>query len=232
MIQIRPSNARGHANHGWLDSHHTFSFGSYHDPQFTGFRDLLVINEDRVEPGQGFGRHGHKDMEIISYVLEGELEHKDSLGTGSVIRPGDVQRMSAGTGVQHSEANASKKNKVHFYQIWIAPKNKGIRPDYEEKRFLDEEKRNRLKLVISPKGEEGSLKINQEVKMFAALLDAEKEVSHEFAPGRHGWIQVARGQIKMNGIQLSAGDGASVSEVSSVKLVAEISSEFLLFDLP
>lgn len=232
MIQVRKSEERGHARHGWLDSYHTFSFANYHDPRFTGFRDLLVINEDRVQPGQGFGKHPHRDMEIISYVLEGELAHKDSMGSGSVIRPGDVQRMSAGTGIYHSEFNHSPDRLVHFLQIWIKPARKGIQPGYEEKRFASEEKRNRLKLIVSPAGEDGSLGINQDTRLYSTLLDEEREVSLELAPGRHGWVQVARGSIELNGILLKSGDGAAISGEPLLKLSALENSEVLVFDLP
>lgn len=232
MIQVRKSEERGHARHGWLDSHHTFSFANYYDPKFTGYRDLLVINEDRVEPGQGFGKHGHEDMEIISYVLEGELAHKDSMGSGSVLRPGDVQRMSAGLGVQHSEFNHSKEKPVHFLQIWITPKKEGIKPSYEEKTFSTEEKRNRLKLIASPTGEDGSLTINQDAKLFSTVLEEGKDVGYELAKNRFAWIQVARGSLTLNGVALQAGDGAAVSDETPLKLVASHASEVLLFDLP
>jgi redox-sensitive bicupin YhaK (pirin superfamily) len=232
MITLRKSNDRGHARHGWLESYHTFSFANYHDPKYTGFRDLLVINEDRVQPGQGFGTHGHKDMEIISYVLEGELAHKDSMGTGSVIRPGDVQRMSAGTGVRHSEFNHSKDKLVHFLQIWITPKEEGIKPSYEEKKFSSEEKKNNLRLIVSPEGESGSLGINQDARVYATLLDEGKEVSHDLRPGRHGWVQVVRGSVDLNGERMEEGDGASISDERALKLTARTPAEVLLFDLP
>lgn len=232
MIQVRKADERGHAKHGWLDSHHTFSFANYYDPKFTGYRDLLVINEDRVQPGQGFGKHPHENMEIISYVLEGELAHKDSMGTGSVIRPGDVQRMSAGRGVVHSEFNNSKENPVHFLQIWITPKTEGIKPSYEEKKFSSDEKRNRLKLIVSPTGDDGSLSINQDAKLFSALLDEGKEVSYELATNRYGWVQVARGSVELNGTLLREGDGASISNENALKLIAKQPAEVLVFDLP
>jgi redox-sensitive bicupin YhaK (pirin superfamily) len=231
MITVRKSNDRGHARHGWLESYHTFSFAGYHDPRFTGFRDLLVINEDRVQPGQGFGTHGHEDMEIISYVLEGELAHKDSMGTGSVIRPGDVQRMSAGTGVRHSEFNHSKDNLVHFLQIWITPKQEGIPPSYEEKRFSPEDKRNRLRLIVSPGGDEGSLRIHQDARLYATRLDEGKEASLGLAPGRHGWVQVVRGAIEVNGQRLETGDGAAVSDERELRLRGVQAAEVLVFDL-
>ncbi|HUP57856.1 MAG TPA: pirin family protein [Bdellovibrionota bacterium] len=232
MIIIRKSNERGHAQHGWLEARHTFSFAGYYDPKHTGFRDLLVINEDRVQPGEGFGKHPHRDMEIITYIIEGELEHKDSMGNGSVIRPGDIQRMSAGTGVLHSEFNHSKQNLVHLLQIWITPAREGIQPSYEEKKILPEEKRNRLKLIVSPKGEDGSVRINQDAKLYSSLLDPGKEVNHELASGRHGWLQIARGSVDLNGVQLEEGDGAAISEEHSLKLRATKPAELLLFDLP
>jgi redox-sensitive bicupin YhaK (pirin superfamily) len=232
MIQIRKSSERGHARHGWLESYHTFSFANYYDPQFVGFRDLLVINEDRVQPGEGFGKHGHRDMEIISYVLEGELEHKDSMGTGSIIRPGDVQRMSAGRGVQHSEFNHSKESFVHFLQIWIKPSATGITPSYEERKFSAEEKKNRLRLVVSPRGDEGSLKIHQDARLYAALLESGASVEHTYAPGRHGWVQVARGEVELNGKSLRAGDGAAISDEKALRLKGLSAAEVLVFDLP
>jgi redox-sensitive bicupin YhaK (pirin superfamily) len=232
MIQVRKSEARGHADHGWLESRHTFSFAGYHDPKFSGFRDLLVINEDRVQGGQGFGKHSHRDMEIISYVLDGELEHKDSLGTGSVLRHGDVQRMSAGRGVVHSEFNHSQDKQVHFLQIWIVPSKEGIKASYEEKRFDTEEKRNRLKLIVSPAGEHGSLGINQDARLYASLLDEGKDVSLELAQGRHAWVQVARGSVELNGKVLDEGDGAAISDEKALKLVGRQAAEILVFDLP
>jgi redox-sensitive bicupin YhaK (pirin superfamily) len=232
MIRLRKSKERGHAHHGWLESYHTFSFGDYSDPKFTGFRDLLVINEDRVQPGKGFGKHSHQDMEIISYVLEGELAHKDSMGSQSVLRPGDVQRMSAGRGVSHSEFNHSHEKIVHFLQIWITPQKEGIEPSYEEERFSPEEKQNRLKLIVSPSGAEGSLRIHQDVRLYSTLLDAKKEVTYPIQPGRHGWVQVARGSIELNGQLLEAGDGAAVSDEPKVCILAQEAAEVLLFDLP
>ena len=232
MITIRRSKDRGHAQHGWLESYHTFSFANYHDPKHMGFRDLLVINEDRVQPAQGFGKHGHQDMEIISYVLEGELAHQDSIGTGSVIRPGDVQRMSAGEGVRHSEFNHSKDRPVHFLQIWIKPKKTGIKPSYEERKFTTEEKKNRLKLIVSPGAEDGSLAINQDAKIFSSSLDPEKEIRYDFKPGRYGWVQVLRGSIELNGELLKEGDGAAISDTPEVRALGKSSAELLLFDLP
>jgi quercetin 2,3-dioxygenase len=231
MIQVRRAEERGHADHGWLDTNHTFSFASYYDPRFMGFRSLRVINDDTVAPGRGFGTHGHRDMEIISYVLEGALEHRDSLGTGSVLRPGDVQRMSAGTGVRHSEFNGSKTEPVHFLQIWIEPEQDGITPDYEEKAFSDEEKRDRLRLIASRDGRDGSLTIHQDVSVFATVLEPGGEVTHAIDPGRHVWVHVARGSVTLDGQILRAGDGAAVSNENQVSLVGERGAEVLLFDL-
>ncbi|MEO5968412.1 MAG: pirin family protein [Bdellovibrionia bacterium] len=232
MIRIRKSEERGHANHGWLDTYHTFSFANYYDPRFTGFRDLLVINEDRVTEGAGFGTHGHENMEIVTYLLEGALEHKDSMGTGSILKPGNVQRMSAGTGVRHSEFNHSKTNPLHLLQIWITPKERGIKPTYEEKHFSPEDKKNNLRLIVSPGGTHGSLKIHQEVSIFATLLEEKKSVSHMFKPGRKGWVQVIRGSLDLNGETMHSGDGASIEDVKEVQLLAKESAEVLLFDLP
>jgi len=232
MIEVRKSEERGHANHGWLDSYHTFSFANYYDPRFVGFRDLLVINEDRIQASEGFGTHGHQNMEIITYIIEGALEHRDSMGTGSVIRSGDVQRMSAGTGVQHSEFNHSKEEIVHLLQIWIKPDKNGIKPSYEEKKFTSQGKRNQLGLIVSPNGEEGSLGINQNVNIFSTLLDEGKSIEYKLNAHRYAWIQVARGSITLNGTVLDQGDGASVSHEALLNLVAKKSSEVLLFDLP
>jgi redox-sensitive bicupin YhaK (pirin superfamily) len=231
-IVRRQAADRGHADHGWLDTRHTFSFGSYYDPRFVGFRVLRVINEDRVAPGQGFPTHAHRDMEIISYVLEGGLEHRDSLGTGSVIRPGDVQRMSAGTGVRHSEFNASASEPVHFLQIWIEPATVGIAPGYEQKAFSDEDKRGRLRLVASPDGAEGSVTIHQDARVYATRLAPGVELVHPLAPGRHAWVQVARGALSLGGQRLREGDGAAVSEESTLMLVGAKDAEALVFDLP
>jgi redox-sensitive bicupin YhaK (pirin superfamily) len=232
MIQIRKSEERGHARHGWLDSHHTFSFANYYDPKFTGFHDLLVINEDRVIPGEGFGTHGHRNMEIVSYVIEGALEHKDSMGTGSVLRPGKVQRMSAGRGVRHSEFNHSETEPLHFLQIWITPKEQEIEPGYEEKSFSDAEKKNQLRLIVSPEGAQGSLQIHQDASIYATLLDEGKTVSHQLQAGRNAWIQVVRGTLELNGNLLNAGDGAAIENVRDLKLTAKTQAEALLFDLP
>ena len=230
MITIRKSTDRGHANHGWLDSFHTFSFADYHDPAHMGFGPLRVINEDRVQGGAGFPTHGHRDMEIISYVISGALEHKDNLGTGSVIVPGDVQRMTAGRGVMHSEYNASKTEKVHFLQIWVLPRERGLPPAYEQKTFADE-RRGKLRIVASPDGRQGSLSIHQDVEIYAALLSAGQAVAHSLAPGRSAWVQVARGSVTLDGVPLVAGDGASVRNQESLNIAADADSEILLFDL-
>lgn len=231
MIHVRKSNARGHANHGWLDSHHTFSFADYYDPEAMGFRALRVINEDRVGPGQGFGRHGHRDMEILSYVLEGGLAHEDSSGGGGVIRPGDVQRMSAGTGVMHSEFNASRTEPVHFLQIWLVPAKRGVAPAYDQKNFPPEERQGRLRLIASPDAADGSLEIHQDARVYTTLLGKGDTVSHALAPGRHAWVQVARGQVRLGDTVLSAGDGAALTDEPSVSLAADEASEVLVFDL-
>lgn len=230
-LTLRKSEDRGRANFGWLDSHHTFSFGHYYDPAHMGFGPLRVINDDRVAPGGGFPPHPHSDMEIISYVLEGALEHKDSIGTGSVIRPGDVQRMSAGTGIRHSEFNASKKEPVHFLQIWIIPESKGIAPGYEQKSFSADEKRGKLRLVGSRDGREGSVTIHQDVDFYATLLGKGEAVSHDLQPGRGAWIQVARGAVSVNGERLTAGDGLSVTEAGTLRLDQGEDAEVLLFDM-
>jgi len=231
MIQVRKSNERGHAEHGWLDSHHTFSFADYYDPQAMGFRALRVINEDRVQPGQGFGTHGHRDMEILSYVLEGGLAHRDSTGGGGVIEPGDVQRMSAGTGVMHSEFNASRSEPVHFLQIWIVPDRRGITPGYEQKHFPPEQRQGQLRLIASPDAADGSLKIHQDARVYTTLLGKGQTVSHPLAAGRYLWVQVARGQVRMGDVVLSAGDGAAISDERSVTLTGDEPAEVLLFDL-
>jgi hypothetical protein len=228
---MRRANDRGRADFGWLDSRHTFSFGDYYDPEHMGFGPLRVINEDRVQPGKGFGKHSHRDMEIISYVLVGALEHKDSLGTGSVIRPGDVQRMSAGTGVQHSEFNHSQSELVHFLQIWIVPDRQGLQPGYAEKKFPEAEKRGRLKLVVSGDGRDGSIPIHQDADLYATLLNEGDTVNHGFAPDRNGWIQVARGEVNVNGTALSAGDGAAVVNEDRLSIRCTADAEVLLFDM-
>jgi len=231
MLTLRPAKARGHAHHGWLESYHSFSFADYYDAAHMGFRSLRVINEDRVQAGKGFGTHSHRDMEIISYVLEGGLEHRDSMKNGSVIRPGDVQVMSAGTGVSHSEFNGSQTELVHFLQIWLVPTERGITPSYEEKRFSNSEKQGRLRLVASPDGQEGSVTIHTDARLYAGLFGLGEQARHELAPGRHAWVQVARGQVKVNGETLTAGDGAALSDEAHVLLVGVDSSEVLLFDL-
>ncbi len=233
MITLRRSEERGHANHGWLDSHHTFSFAGYYDPAHMGFRALRVINEDRVLPGRGFGTHPHRDMEIISYVLEGSLEHKDSMGTGSVIRPGDVQRMSAGTGVTHSEFNGSRTDSVHFLQIWIEPAERGIAPGYEQKRFSDEDKQGRLRLIASRDGREGSVTIHQDASVYAGLFAEGEEARLTLAGGRHAYVQVARGAVRLGGHVLRAGDGATVSGEKEIVLSGhgDEKGEVIVFDL-
>jgi hypothetical protein len=232
MIAVRHADERGVANFGWLDSRHTFSFGHYHDPQHMGFGPLRVINEDRVTPGKGFDTHGHRDMEIISYVLEGALEHRDSIGTGSVIRPGDVQVMSAGTGIRHSEFNHSKDEPVHFLQIWVLPDRQGIAPRYDQKSFSDDEKRGRLRLVASPDGRNGSILIHQNAEIYASLLVGGDKVSHALKPGRKGWVQVIRGTVEVNGETLRAGDGAAAQNEAALTISALDEAEVLLFDLP
>lgn len=231
MIAIRQANDRGVASFGWLESRHTFSFGHYYDPQFMGFGPLRVINEDKVKPGQGFGTHGHSDMEIISYVLDGALEHKDSLGTGSIIRPGDVQRMTAGTGVRHSEYNASSTDPVHFLQIWILPERDGLEPSYEQKAFSAEEKRGQLRLVGSRDGRDGSVTIHQDVNLYSALLDSAEVITYELDEDRKGWVQVAQGSLELNGEVLSAGDGVAVSGPSPLEFKGLDNAEILLFDM-
>jgi hypothetical protein len=231
MITIRPANERGGGNHGWLDTRHTFSFSSYYDPRHMGFRGLRVINEDVVAPGQGFGEHGHRDMEILSYVVSGGLGHRDSMGNGEVIRPHEWQRMTAGTGVQHSEMNASKTEPVHFLQIWILPEAQGIEPGYEQKLFAPEEKSGRLRLVASRDGREGSLKIHQDVSVYNALLRNGEAVEHRLVEGRHAWLQVVKGAVELNGAKLGAGDGAAVSDESALAIRATDDSEVILFDL-
>jgi quercetin 2,3-dioxygenase len=232
MLEVRKAGERGHADHGWLRSFHSFSFADYYDPRHTGFGPLVVINEDRVQPGKGFGTHGHRDMEIVSYVLEGALEHKDSIGNGSVIRPGDVQRMSAGTGVRHSEFNPSPGELVHFLQIWIEPDVRGIPPGYEEKHFDAASKRGQLRLVASPDGRDGSVRIHQDAYLYAALLDGEERVTHRVAPGRKGYVHVARGKVTAIGQPLGAGDALKVTDVAEIVLEHGVGAEVLLFDLP
>lgn len=231
MINVRKANDRGHANHGWLDTYHTFSFAGYVDRDHVQFRSLRVMNEDRVAPGQGFGTHPHKDMEIVTYVLEGALEHKDSMGNGEVLRPGEFQRMTAGTGITHSEFNPSADEPVHLYQIWLFPDRKGHTPSYEQKRFPDEQLSNRLRVVASPDAEDGSLMIHQDAKVFLSKLDAGAVVEHPLGESRHAWLQVLRGKVTLNGQSLATSDGAAVSEERMLKIEADKDAEIMLFDL-
>ena len=232
MITVRPSQARGHANFGWLDSKHTFSFGSYYDPNYLGFGNLRVINEDRVKAGQGFGPHGHRDMEIITYVLDGALEHRDSMGHGSVICPGDVQRISAGSGIAHSEFNASKTDSVHFLQIWILPNTKGLEPNYEEKHFTLAQKQGQLRLVASGDGRNDSIKIHQDVDLYAAVLKEGDRLNYAVNSNRSLWLQVARGAVTINGKTVNSGDGIAITQEPKIALIATSNdTEILLFDL-
>lgn len=233
MIHIRKSAERGEADHGWLKAKHSFSFADYYDPDHTGYRVLRVINEDRVAASNGFGTHPHRDMEIVTYVLEGALEHKDSMGNGSVIRPGDVQYMSAGTGVLHSEYNHSEKEGVHLLQIWILPDEKGAKPRYAQKNFVDADKRGKMKLVVSKSGESDSIAVRQDVKLYASLLGEGEKSALALAPGRHAWIQVARGSVDVNGKRLEQGDGAAVDGETNLAFSGNSAdAEFLVFDLP
>ena len=231
MISVRRADERGHADHGWLDTRHTFSFADYHDPKYVGFRGLRVINEDRVQPGQGFPPHGHRDMEIVSYVLAGALEHKDSMGTGSVIRPGDVQRMSAGTGVRHSEYNHSKDEPVHFLQVWILPERRGLEPGYEQRHFSDADKRAGLRLIASREGTDGSVTIHADARIYAAVVEQGQRLRHALAEHRHAWLQVARGAITLNDRPLVHGDGAAVSGEPALTIAGAERAEVLVFDL-
>jgi quercetin 2,3-dioxygenase len=231
MIELRKAEERGHADHGWLNSQHSFSFADYYDPAHMSFGPLRVINEDRVQPGMGFGTHSHRDMEIISYVLEGQLEHKDSMGTGSIIAPGDVQRLSAGRGVSHSEYNPSRTEGVHFLQIWIQPKVTGIKPSYEQKHVAPEAKRGTLKLIASPDGEGDSVVVHQDARVYAALLDGMESATHALAPGRRAYVHVARGSVSVNGTALTAGDAAKIEAERVVELADGHDAEVLLFDL-
>lgn len=231
-IHVRRAAERGHALYDWLDTWHTFSFDTYYDPAHMGFRVLRVMNEDRVQPGQGFGMHGHRDMEIITYVLEGALEHRDSLGTGSTLRPGEFQRMSAGTGIRHSEFNPSPTEPVHLYQIWLLPDQKGLPPSYEQKAFSEEERRGRLRLVASPNAQEGSLLIHQDARVYLSTLDANQEVRYTLRPGRSAWLQVLRGAVTLNGEPLATSDGAAVSNEGDLAIRANEPAEVMLFDLP
>jgi hypothetical protein len=230
MIQLRKSNERGHADHGWLDSYHTFSFADYHDPRHVQFRNLRVINEDVVAPGQGFGMHPHRDMEIITYVVSGALQHRDSMGNTAIMRAGDVQRISAGTGILHSEFNASAKEPVHLLQIWILPDRHGLEPSYAEKSFASAAL-GRLHLAASKTGRDGSIAINQETDLFLGKLEAGASIEHPFAPRRHGWLQLVKGRLDVNGAALGPGDAAALSEVSALSLTAREAAEFLFFDL-
>jgi quercetin 2,3-dioxygenase len=230
MMQVRKAAERGRADFGWLDSRHTFSFGDYYDPGFMGFGPLRVINDDRVAPGGGFGMHGHRDMEIVSYVLDGALAHKDSLGTGSTIRPGDVQRMSAGAGIRHSEFNASDTEPVHFLQIWLLPKSNGIAPSYEQTNFPD--RAGKLRLVASHDGREGSVTIHSDADLYATVLAKGDEVRHDFANGRIGWVHIARGSVEVNGVALEEGDGLAIADETAITLRAlQGAAEALVFDM-
>lgn len=231
MIQVRKAGERGHFDHGWLDTYHTFSFADYYDPAQMGFRSLRVINDDRVQPGQGFGMHGHRDMEIVTYVLDGALAHRDSLGNGAVLRPGELQHMTAGTGVRHSEFNPSDREWVHLYQIWLLPDRMGLPPSYEQKAFPEEERRGALRLVASPTGERGSLTIHQDVRLYLATHTAGQTVAHTLKPGRHAWLQVLRGQVELGGQPLAAGDGAAVSQEEKLEIGGQRDAEVMLFDL-
>ena len=231
MITIRRASERGHANHGWLDTYHTFSFASYRDPKHVQFRALRVMNEDVVAPGQGFGTHPHHNMEIVTYVLEGALEHRDSMGNGEVLRPGEFQRMSAGTGITHSEFNPSPTEPVHLYQIWLLPRQNGIEPSYEQKRFEEVERHNRLRLVASRDAADGSLLIHQDARIYLSSLDAGNQATHELDSGRHAWLQVLRGQVALNGQALQTGDGAAVSDETALQIDASDDAEVMLFDL-
>ncbi len=231
MIKIRKSEERGHLNHGWLDTYHTFSFDQYFDPAHSHWRALRVINEDRVAGGKGFPTHSHRDMEIVTYILSGSLEHRDSMGNGSVIRPGDVQRMTAGTGVAHSEFNPSPDEAVHLLQIWIKPAARNLPPSYEQKFFTDEERAGRLRLIASEDGSDGSVQIHQDARVYAAMLDKGKAVSHELKTDRYGWLQIARGSVSLNDLDLNQGDGAAISQESELKITAREEAEVLFFDL-
>ena len=231
MINIRRSNDRGHANHGWLDTHFSFSFADYYDPNFMGFRDLRVINEDFIEPGQGFPKHGHRDMEIITYMISGEISHRDSMGNGETIHPNEVQRMTAGTGVLHSEYS-SPTDRTHLLQIWILPEKRNLQPGYEQKEFATEDKQGKLKLIASRGGDDGSVHINQDVKVYASVLKDAEAVRINLAEGRHAWIQLISGELDVNGEKLLTGDGAAISDETSLKLRSlSTNTEFLLFDL-
>ncbi len=232
MFKIRRAEARGHLNHGWLDAHHTFSFGSYYDPAHMGFHTLRVMNEDRVAPGRGFGTHPHNDMEIVTYVLSGALEHRDSMGNGEVLRPGEFQRMTAGTGITHSEFNPSKDEPTHLYQIWLLPDRKGHTPSYEQKAFPPETMTNEFRLVASPDAADGSLAIHQNARILLARVEPGRTVNYEFAPGRSGWLQVLRGSVTLNGESMATSDGAAIEDEERLVIQATDDAEVMLFDLP
>jgi len=231
VITVRPAVERGHFDHGWLDTYHTFSFASYHDPKHMGFRSLRVINDDRVKPAEGFGTHAHRDMEILTWVLEGALQHKDSMGNGSIIRPGDIQRMSAGIGVTHSEFNPSRDEPVHLLQIWLLPRQRGLTPGYEEKQFPEATRRGCLRLIAAGDGRDGAVTIHQDADLWTALLEPGESVRHALQPGRHAWLHVARGTVVANGMRLAEGDGAAISDEPAVDVKVIDRSEILLFDL-
>jgi quercetin 2,3-dioxygenase len=231
MITRRPASARGHADHGWLDTRHTFSFADYYDPAFMGFRALRVINEDRIQPAVGFGSHGHRDIEILTWVLAGALQHRDSLGNGSIIYPGDLQRMSAGTGVEHSEYNASRDDLVHFLQMWIIPDTVGLIPEYEQRRFTIRERQGMMKLLASPDGRDGSVRVHQDVYLYTTMLTPGEKVTASLGTGRSGWLQVSRGSVDVNGLRLEEGDGAAITGETRLDLSAPDHTEILLFDL-
>lgn len=231
MLQIRRAHERGHVDHGWLDSHHTFSFASYHDPKFMGFRSLRVLNEDRVAAGQGFGTHAHRDMEIVSYVFDGELEHRDSMGNGEVLKPGEFQRITAGTGITHSEFNPSTDQATHFYQIWLPPERKGLEPGYEQKPFDASARRNRLQRVASRDAAGGSLRIHADATIYLLDLESGHAVTHAIPKGRHFWIQILKGGVDVNGHSLQTNDAAALSDEPEVQLLARENSELMLFDL-
>ncbi len=232
MITVRPSDERGHANHGWLDAHHTFSFANYRDPAFMGFSELRVLNQDRIAAGQGFGTHGHQDMEIVTYVLDGVLEHKDSMGTGSQMVPGEVQLMSAGSGVTHSEFNASPDRELHLMQMWVMPAERGTKPRYEQSEFPESGRRGALKLVVSPNGDDGSLTIGQDARLYAALVDGDEVVTHTLPAKRSAWLHVARGSVELNGHHLGPGDGAAIQDEQQLTLKNGDAAELVLWDLP
>jgi redox-sensitive bicupin YhaK (pirin superfamily) len=231
MIQVRKAAERGHADHGWLNTYYTFSFADYYHARHMGFRALRVMNEDRVQPGQGFGMHGHRDMEIVTYVLSGNLQHKDSMGNGSAIRAGELQRMTAGTGVRHSEFNDSPAESVHLYQIWLLPERNGLKPEYEQRRFSEADKQGKFCLVASPEGKDGSLTIHQDARIYLANVEEGTALNHVLQPGRYAWLQILRGKVTLNGHTLSAGDGAAISEERGLEVAGQEDSELMLFDL-